>query len=584
MAKVAPAPGMDSLSGMDAKFEALAKLEALTEEIGAELARQKSDRYVRRAVRAWRRGDLSAAGRAALRATEIDDTNAKAFHILAMYLERMGHTHKALITYERSFQLDPEDPELLINLGLTAWNLKLREGAAKMFQLYIAAKPDSPLGYNNLGSIQGDMGDPNGAVETLRNAIYRLPNESILWNSLATVLAEEGRAEESLVFYREAIRLEPEFGRLHHNLGYALQHLGLLDEALAAYDAALKFSVDPTEIREGKHSRSVCLIGMGRLEEGFQEYEIRRDERFRAYVHHVLEAPVWQGEPVEGKRLLIVGEQGLGDEFMFATILPDIQRLVGETGKLQIAVDPRLVTLFERSFPQAEVGCYDDRTLIDKDGNKGLRFVPFATKDGQPDYYAWMGTPLCWLRKDITDFRHEAFLTPDPARVAAIRAKLDEGGPGLKVGICWRSMMLDAKRAKYFSALDLWGEVLKTPGVRFVNLQYGDCQAEIAAAEALHGVKIEVIDGLDLRDDIDGAAAASAAVDLVISAPTAAAALAGAVGTETWYLTAGRTWPQLGTDEYPWFRKAPVFAPEKFGDWAGLMPRLAEALRTRVGA
>ena len=126
------------------------------------------------------------------------------------------------------FELDPEDPELLINLGLTAWNLKLTEGAAKMFRLYIAACPDSPLGYNNLGSVQSDMGKPDVAIETLRAALYRMPDQAILWNSLATVLAEEGRAEESLVFYEEAARLEPKFARAYHNLGFAYQHLSRL--------------------------------------------------------------------------------------------------------------------------------------------------------------------------------------------------------------------------------------------------------------------------------------------------------------------------------------------------------------------
>jgi tetratricopeptide (TPR) repeat protein len=584
MAKVAPALSIDSLSGMDAKLEALVKLEALSEEIGAEIRRNKSNRYVRLAVRAWRKGKIVPAGKAALRATEIDESNAKAYHILAMYLERMGHLHKALVTYERAFQLDPEDPELLINLGLTAWNLKFCDGAAQLFKLYIAAKPDSPLGYNNLGSVLGDLGKPDEAIELLRDAIYRMPHEPILWNSLATVLAEAGRVEESLVFYEEAVRLDPEFARLYHNMGYAYQHLGMLPQALAAYDSALERAVDATEIREGTHSRSICLMGMGRLEEGFREYEIRNDERFRAYVHHIVKAPVWKGEPAEGKRVLIVGEQGLGDEFMFANILPDVQRAVGENGKLQIAVDPRLVTLFQRSYPKAEVAAYDDRTLLDKDGNKSLRFIPFLLEKGEPDFYALMGTPLGWLRKSLSDFPHEAFLTPDPARVAEYKAKLAEGGPGLKVGICWRSMMLDAKRSKYYSALDQWGELLHTPGVRFVNLQYGDCSEELARAEDMHGIKIESIDGLNLKDDIDGAAALSVAVDLVISAPTAAAGLAGAVGTEVWFLTAGRTWPQLGTDEFPWYRKTRVFTPNKFGDWASLLPKLAQDLKIRAAA
>ena len=90
-----------------------------------------------------------------------------------------------------------------------------------------------------------------------------------------------------------------------------------------------------------RHSRSICLIGAGKLEEGFREYEIRNNERFRAYLHHMIKAPRWNGEPVEGMKLLLVGEQGLGDEFMFANILPDIARDLGPDGKLQIAVDPR---------------------------------------------------------------------------------------------------------------------------------------------------------------------------------------------------------------------------------------------------
>jgi tetratricopeptide (TPR) repeat protein len=583
MAQVIAAPRIKSLAGMDAKLEALDKLEALAEEVDAALARRKSNGLVRRAVKTWRRGDIVRSGQLALEATNVDDTNAKAFHVLAMALERMGHLHKALVTYERALTLDPDDPELLIDLGMTAWNLKMKDGAVKMFEMYIGARPDSPLGYNNLGTVQSDLGKPTTAIETLRSAIYRMPNESILWNSLATVLAEDGRVEESLVFYNEAIRLDPSYGRPYHNLGYAYSHLGRLPEALEAYDAALAHITDPAELIETKHSRSICLIGMGRLEEGFREYEIRNHERFRAYIHHMVKAPLWKGEPLEGKRILITGEQGLGDEFMFANTLPDLQRAVGPHGKLQIAVDRRLVPLFRRSFPEADLGSCDDRMLVDQNGKKELRFIPFAVEKGEPDFYAPMATPLHVLRKRLEDFPHQAFLKPDPARTAQFRALLEAGGAGPYVGICWRSMMLDAKRAKYYGALDMWGPILKTPGVRFVNIQYGKCGDELARARALHGVEVQVIDGLDLTNDIDGAAALSAALDLVISAPTAAAACAASVGTEVWFLTAGRTWPQLGTDEYPWYRKSHVFSPEKFGDWGELMPQVAERLAAFAG-
>jgi tetratricopeptide (TPR) repeat protein len=577
MAQAAPLQSIDALSGVDARMQALDKLESLVGEVAREKARRRSNAFLKRALLNWRKGDIVKAGQCALKASEADDANAKAFHVLAMALERMGHLHKALVTYERAFHLDPADPELLINLGLTAWNLKLTDGAAKMFQLYIAACPDSPLGYNNLGSVQCDMGDAATAIETLRNALSHMPHEAILWNSLATVLAEEGRAGESLVFYEEAARLSPGFARAYHNLGYAYQHLGKLEEALQAYDMALERAVDPVERRETSHSRSICLIGAGHLQEGFRAYEIRNDPRFRAYLHHMVEAPQWRGEDISGKTVLMVGEQGLGDELMFAGILDDVQAAVGETGKLQIAVDPRLVPLFQRSFPKAEVGAYDDRTLVDLDGNKALRLIPFAAQDNTPDFWAPMGSALQYYRKSLADFPRRAFLVPDPARVAQFKRKLS-ALPGKTVGLCWRSMMLGAKRAKYFSPIDQWGPILKTAGVSFVNLQYGDCGEELRRAGEMFGVPIHQIDGLDLQGDIDGTAALCAALDLVLSAPTSVGATAGSVGAEVWLVTAGRTWPQLGTGEYPWYPRTRVFWPEKFGDWNSLMPTVATAL------
>lgn len=578
MAQAAVAQGLDMLAGVGAHQAALAKLEALEEELDAALGRRKSNGLVRRAIKMWRRGEIARTGQLALEATEADPTNAQAFHVLALALEKMGHQHKALVTFEKAFQLDPQDSDLLLNLGLTAWNMKMREQAQNMFRQFIAANPQSPLGYNNLGMVQCELGDPATAIETLRNAIYQMPTQPMLWNSLATVLAESSRAYESIQFYQEAVRLDPQFSRPYHNLGYAYSHLGLLEDALAAYDGALERVTDPGERVESLHSRSICLIGMGQLEEGWREYEIRRDTHFRAYVNQMVKAPYWQGENITGKRILVIGEQGLGDEFMFANAIPDLIRAVGPHGKVQIAVDPRIVPLFQRSFPAAEVGSYDDRKLVHRDGDKELRFIPWAMAGGEPDYQVLMGSLLQYYRNRLADFPRDTFLLPDAARVEHYKTQLAALGTGPFIGICWRSMMMTGKRGKYYSALDEWGSILKAPGVTFINVQYGDCADELARAQQKHGVTIHSIEGLDLKNDIEGAAALSAALDLVISAPTAAAATAGSVGTETWFLTAGRTWPQLGTDEFPWYRATKVLSPEKFGDWASLMPSVAQRL------
>lgn len=578
MAQPLAAPRTKLSTRQEANLAKLEKLEALAEDYEQALTRHRANRLVCLALKAWQRGNAPRSAKLALEATKLDEKNAKAFHVLATALQRMGFRYKALVTYERAYQLDPNDADLLIDLGLAAWQMKMGDTAQKMCRMYIAAKPESPVGYNNLGTIQAEMGNVSEAIETLRGALLRMPKEAILWHSLATILAEDGRVEESLVFYREAIALDPVAPSYVHNLGFAYLHLGMLPEALDCYEKAVKLLREPHDRAEARHSRSICLIGMGRLEYGFAEYEGRNDPLFRAHVPHVIPAPLWQGEALDGKRLVVVGEQGLGDEIMFANTLPDLQQAVGPQGKLFIAVDNRLEPLFSRSFPDAVVGTGEDRVRYDVDGNQIFRFVPFAEREGPLDYYITAGSVPRFLRQRIEDFPHQAFLKPDPERVARYREMLHAGGPGPVVGICWRSMKLDLKRAKYYSSLEMWGPILKTPGVRFVNLQYGECAEELARSAAHNGVSVEVIDGLDLKNDIDGLAALAAALDLVISAPTASAAVAGSVGAEVWFLAAGRTWPQLGTDHYPWYPKTRGFFPARFGDWNALIPKVAEEL------
>lgn len=567
--------GFNMPTFVDAKDEAIAR--ALAASLAPAIkANAASLKLLRRALSAWSRGDAIKAAKHALASTEADEANPQAYHVLAIALEKLGYLHKALVTYEKAFSLDPNDTDLLLNLGVTAWNAGHLDGAEKMFRLYIERCPNRPSGYNNLGSIQRERGAFTEAIETLRSAIYRMPTEPMLWNSLGTTLVEDSRVEEGLVFYQEALRLDENFSRAWHNLAYAYMHLGSLNEASACYDKTLSLSRLPSEIRESRHSRGMCLIGMGRLAEGFKEYEVRHDYEFRASVVHFTKAPVWKGESLAGKRIVLVGEQGLGDEIMFANILPDIQEMVGRDGKMQVAVDRRLISLFARSFPDAEIGHYEDR----KSEAKHIRIFPWATKDGDPDFYAPMGTPLQYLRKSVGDFTKAAYLTPDSLRAAEFRARLLALGPGPYVGICWRSMVTKGARGKYYSAIDAWKPILTNPNVTFVNLQYGDCAAELAEAEAKFGIKIHNFADLDLKNDIDGGAALTNACDLVISAPTAAAALAGAIGKSVWFLLGASGWPQLGTDEYPWYASSRVFFPAKFGDWDEVIPRISHALTT----
>ena len=565
-----------SATGVGAKTAFLKRVEVDTAvDAVTTAARRVCHKHLRKAIMAFKRADYGKAAQKSIDATEADPTCGQAYHMLALSFENLGELSQAIQMYERSFNLDPTDRDLYLNLGLAAWRMKLLPVAEKFFRLFCDLAPDQPMGWNNLAGVMRDESRFDEAIETCRAAILRMPEQALLWNTMGTILVELSEFAQATIFYREALRLDPAFARAWHNLGFGLHHTGPLSETLEAYDQALALAADPRDRIETQHARSLCLIAMGNLAEGFAAYEVRHNQQHRGSALYGIDAPIWKGDHLEGKTLLVIGEQGLGDEIMFANTLPDLQNAVGAKGCLKIALDSRLKPLVQRSFPDAIVGHY----LSTMHNGKDLRLVPWAQK---PDYVLPLGSALAQMRTSLHDFPETSFLRPEPVRAETYRSALSQK-PGLKVGICWRSMMINAQRQKYFSSIELWGPILRLEGVHFVNLQYGDCASEIALAKSLHGVDIEVIDGLDLKNDLDGAAALSAACDLVISAPTAASALAGAVGTEVWFLTAGPVWPQLGTDHYPWYPASKVFSPDEFGNWPEVMPRIAEALRLRAG-
>ncbi|OYW99861.1 MAG: flagellar protein FlbA, partial [Caulobacter vibrioides] len=264
------------------------------------------------------------------------------------------------------------------------------------------------------------------------------------------------------------------------------------------------------------------------------------------------------------------------DEVMFANMLPDIVQALGPDGFLSLAVERRLAPLFERSFPNVEVTAH--RTIAYE--GRVFRAAPYIEDWDRFDYWAAIGDFLPRLRPSAEAFpKRQAFLQPDPARVAHWKAELEKVGPGPKVGLLWKSLKLNAERARQFSPFHLWEPVLQTPGAVFVNLQYGDCEEEIAFAKEELGVDIWQPQGIDLKADLDDVAALCAAVDLVIGFSNATINLAGAVGTPIFMLTGASSWTRLGTDYYPWYPSVRCFVTEQYGVWEPTMGRVAEALR-----
>jgi tetratricopeptide (TPR) repeat protein len=533
---------------------------------------------LRRAVAALKRNDSAGAATLAMQALQIDERSGLGWYVMAVARDAAGDLANALKAYETALKLLPEQAEIANDLGRLAFRLGMKPVAEKLFRHYLALHPSSFEAANNLACAVRDQGRFDEAIEILRPVIAARPADPMLWNTLGTVLAEQGDPAGAQTFFDEALRLDPAFAKARYNRGNSRLALGDLDQALADCDTALAATESPDERAMMRMARSTIQIARGDIANGWRDYEARLDPLFGASTHFLIDRPRWQpGADLDGKSLLLMGEQGLGDEVLFANIIPDLIGRLGPNGRLTVAVEPRLVALFQRAFPAATVGPH----LSGAVENRIRRAAPFVDMT-QIDLWAPMASLLIDLRPTVESFPDRpGFLPADPGRVAHWRAVLDAAPAGLKVGLLWKSLKLDGARHRYFSPFDAWAPVLRTPGICLINLQYGDCAAELAAAGAA-GIEIWTPPGVDLKQDLDEVTALACALDLTIGFANATTNLAAAAGAPVWFISTPGAWPRLGTDRYPWYPQARVFLPPGFGEWDAVMADVAAALGTRL--
>lgn len=532
------------------------------------------------ALAAIRQRDYELGARRALDALQLDERNGLAWHILAICREKSGHLVHALNAYEAAIQLLPDENAVAHDLGRLAQRLGYLDIAEKLLLKFLSVEPGHIDATNNLACVMRDQQRYDAAVQTLSDLIQVEPGSPILWNALGTVLADQGRSAESLPFFDEALRLDPGFAKARYNRANSRLPLGDPLGALEDLDGAQPGAEPGYEAAMMQMSRALLLLGMGRLVEGFEAYEIRLDRHMPDAMQVATPLPRWPVDRTDfaGRRLLVVGEQGLADEMVFGTCLADLIAAVGSKGRVVVAVEPRLVEMFQRNHPRALVGAHKAVRLE----GRLTRYMPFVEdllKDDPEALEGWipLGSLMAPFRRSVDDFPTTAgYLAPDPERVARWRGELEALGPGLKVGLHWKSLVLTGVRTRYFSAFQRWEPVLSAPGCVMVNLQCGDVVQDLAEAEAA-GLKIWT-PPINLKDDLDDLAALSVALDVVIGPGIAGTNLAAAAGARTWMIQAPDDWRRMATDRYPVYPGLRLFETGGFDGW----PRAIAAIRAAL--
>lgn len=515
---------------------------------------------------------------------EADPGQAVPYHYLGVLATQAGRHDQAIPLIQRALKIAPNDANAHYNLGTALQELGRSEEAEACFRRSLDLDPDNPEGFNNLGNLLHERGRLDEAEASFRRAIQLKPDFAEAHNNLSNPLRKTGRFEEAEACSKRALELRPNFPEAHANLiaslrddagfdaaettlrrileanpndapawanlaGLALAR-GRAAESLEAGDRAL--ALDPGH-RHAAFNRSLALLTLGHLEEGFRGYEERWTiGLFQEMRRRAPPTPPWDGSPLPGGTLLVMEEQGMGDALQFIRYLPLVAERVGPGARVLLTCRPALVRILGKVPGVDEV--------IPRGGSEAPRHDRHVSLLSLPHLF---GTTLETIPYDVP------YLFPDGGPTRPWEAQL-AALPRPRVGLVWGGNPDHANDARRSIPLARFRGLLETPGVSFVSLQVG----------AGHGALDGIPDLGGEFNDFSDTAAALSHLDLLICVDTAPAHLAGAMGVPVWIpIPVAPDWRWLlDREDSPWYPGVRLFRQEKMGEWEPVLEKITAKL------
>ncbi len=472
-------------------------------------------------------GDTQASRAAVDAALKLSGNSPAALFQRGIQFETNREYHKALLTYEMVLK---QDPSHLYAQGARAWMLYILgrvEEAFPILKALVQSHPEVAAWQVNLGAMYKHRLEYDPAIVHFEKAIALDPKMYAAYHTLSTIYTERHQFDKARTILDRCLAQGDEgAGRYYLSMLYFLENK--LPKALEYWDWRFKHPDAPS-----------------------------REWPF----------PRWRGEALpKGKKLLLWAEQGIGDELMFASLLP---AFLEKRIPLVVEASKRLVPLFERSFgieiaPRSIEGC---RRLV---------------HDADIAYQAPIGDLLHHVmpKKDYPLYR--GYLQARPHEVAELKQRYAALGAGRKIGISWYSSNY-ATGSQRSIALSDWLPVLSCPNIQWVSVQYGDKRHEVEAFTRAHGISIHWDESVDAMQDMDRFASQVASLDAVVTVANSTVHMAGALGVPVWVLlprVPSWRW-MMNREDALWYPHIRLFRQTTMFEWKDTLGAMARALASR---
>ncbi len=483
-----------------------------------------------------------------------------AAHVLAA-----GDARRAADACLSILRLDARHAEALILLGRARLQLQDAAGAVEALAAGLALHQHDADGWVQLGIASRQLGDETGAAAAFNFALRLRPDMALAMNGLGVLAQDRDDMNTGIEWFERAVEVDPYLHAARKNLAFALGLVGDLDGADSQFQTLLKSA---PQFGEARLDYAMFRLSCGDFTEGWSLYESRWTSGVYPERDWGEGKPLWRGEALAGRHLLLWGEQGIGDQILYGTMLREAIALAGP-GRVTVAVTDRLVPLFSRALSDLDVAV----TIREGAAAAADLHCPFGSLGGL-------------LRKSPADFMgHDgAYLRADTAQRDVLRRRYEAlGAAGNRVlGLSWRSANPKLASSKSLD-LAMLAPLFALPGITWVSVQYGDASGEIAAS----GLPLHVDGNIDSLKDLDGYAAQLSALDGIVSVSNSAVHMAGALGVPCELLLArgrGRLWywprpEEAGSDRSRWYASLRLWHQTKQGKWQNSAEKIAEVLR-----
>lgn len=513
----------------------------------------------------------------------------EAWNRLAVLLAGRGEDLKAVACLERALAIAPREPSLHANLGEIKRRAGLPEDALPHCERAVALDAGHVAANLNLGYVLMDLGRVDAARLHFERVLAREPGSPFAWTGLGRALLAQADAEAAAAAFERTVAIAPGDALAHVLLARARLRRDDFAAALRAAQRAAALApgmldadcvladvhtqrgsaldaervLRPALARHSGHAALAYRLALSRLSqgdyrEGFRLYESRVDlEVDNRIALPILPMPLWQGEDLRGKRLLVLTEQGFGDHLQFCRFVPRL----AETG----------VTV--------ELGCSLEleELMTSLPGCTAVHTMKAQARTSSCDAWTFVGSLPYRLGVEAASVAPDGpYLFADPARRARWRERLAGLPPGRRIGLVWGGRPgheNDWRRSVPFAAL---APLAQVKDVSWISLQHGARAKEAVAQAQVLPMALPESGCTDFAD----VAALIAELDLLITIDSAPAHLAGALGAPAWVMlpcVADWRW-ELARDATPWYRSMRLFRQTQQGEWSGVVACIAEAL------